>query len=76
LFLLRFRHSRSFCTIFCSKCGKFNAMALAARLHLYQAVVERLRRSYGSTQTAQLDSFLEKLAVHARDESRSVRPVG
>jgi hypothetical protein len=33
-------------------------MALAARLHLYQAVVERLRRSYGSTQTAQLDSFV------------------
>jgi len=23
--------------IFCSKCGKFNVMALAARLHLYQA---------------------------------------
>jgi hypothetical protein len=59
-----------------SKCGEFNAKALAARLHLYRAVVESLRSSYGGTQIAQVDSFVEELAVHARDESRSVWPRG
>jgi hypothetical protein len=65
-----------FGTLFRSKCGEFNAKALAARLHLYRAVVKSLRSSYGSTQIAQVDSFVEELAVHARDESRSVWPRG
>jgi hypothetical protein len=38
-FPLKFRHFRIFGTIFCSKCGGFNAIALAARLRLYPAVV-------------------------------------
>jgi hypothetical protein len=65
-----------FGTLFRSKGSEFSAIALAARLHLYRAVVKSLRSSYGSTQIAQVDSFVEELAVHARDESRSVWPRG
>jgi hypothetical protein len=43
-FPLKFQHFRIVGTIFRGKCSEFNAKALAAKLHLYRAVVKSLRR--------------------------------
>jgi hypothetical protein len=61
-----------FGTLFRSKGSEFSAIALAARLHLYGAVVKSLRSSYGSTEIAQVDPFAEELVFHTLNESRSV----
>src|SRR5580700_6066619 len=57
-FSLNLRHIRIVGTIFFSKCGGFNVIVLATRLHLYRAVVVWLRLSLATSNEETLSKLL------------------
>jgi len=57
-FSLNLRHIRIVGTIFFSKCGGFNVIVLATRLHLYRAVVVLAATVAGDKQRGTLSKLL------------------